>query len=173
MEKQAIFNRLQNAVNAVIADVEKMPEADFFQQPNPEKWSVGQNVHHLFQSSKPLVGLFGKPEFMEQYGRSNRSSRSYEEVETLYKSALQTPPPSLLTYKHLDTEGSKEEILANYRSVTAKLLERAGLLSEADLDSYQIPHPLPLVGLLTAREFLHFTAFHTRHHHDIIEKIIA
>ena len=170
MEKQAALNRIQNEVNDLIASVENVPETLFFQQPHPEKWSVGQNIQHLFQSSKPLVGLFGKPESMEQFGRSPRSSYSYEEVATRYKTALQTPPPFLLAYRHLDTEGSKADMLANYRSLTAKLLERAALFSEADLDSYQIPHPL--LGLLTVREFLHFTAFHTRHHHDIIGKLV-
>jgi hypothetical protein len=173
MEKQVVTNRIQEEVNALIGSVESMSEADFFEQPHSEKWSVAQNIQHLFQSSKPLVGLFGKPEMMEQFGRNNRSSRDYEGVVTLYQTALQSPAPFLLTYRHLNTEGSKIEMLVNYKSLTDKLLERVTQLNEADLDSYQIPHPLPLVGLLTAREFLHFTAYHTRHHHDIIERIIA
>ncbi len=171
MKKQIATNRVQNEVNALLASVENMSEAHFFQQPNPEKWSVAQNIQHLFQSSKPLVGLFGKPEMMAQFGRSSRDSRDYEEVVTLYQTALQSPPPFLTVYRHLDTEGSKEEILANYKSLTAKLLERIAQMSETDLDSCQIPHPLPLVGLLTAREFVLFTAYHTGHHHDIIKKI--
>ncbi len=166
MEKQVLFNRLQQEVDALVQTVETVSEAQFFEQPNPEKWSIGQNVQHLIESTKPLVGLFGKPELMEQWPKSTRPSQSYEEVKTVYNNALQSPPPRLLVYRHLNTEGGKTEIVNNLKSVTAKLLERANQLSDADLDSYQIPHPL--INLLTAREFLHFTTYHTLHHHEII-----
>lgn len=171
MEKQAILNRLQEEVDALIQTVENVSEEDFFQQPNPEKWSVGQNILHLTKSSKPLVSLFGNPESMNQWAKSNRKSQSYEGVKVLYDNALKSASPLLVGYRHLDTEGSKTEMLDVYKSVSDKLLERAALMSEADLDSYQIPHPL--IGLLTAREFLHFTAYHTRHHHTIVEKIMS
>ncbi len=170
MEKQAILNHLQSEVEALMQHVENVSEEHFFQQPNPEKWSIGQNIQHLIKSSKPLVSLFGNPELMHQWAKSKRTSQSYEDIKTMYINALQTPPPMLLSYRHIDTEGSKAEMLDVYNSVTMKLLERAALVSEADLDSYQIPHPL--LGLLTACEFLHFTAYHTRHHYALIEKII-
>ena len=170
MENQTLTQRLQNEVTALLKTVEKTSEQAFFKQPHAEKWSVGQNIAHLCESSKPLVSLFGKPELMEQFGRSNRTSQNYDEVMNWYQTALQAPPPRLLVYRHLDTEGSKTEILGNLQSITAKLLERVGNFSDVDLDSYQIKHPL--LGLMTAREMLHFTAYHTRHHHDIIEKIV-
>ena len=171
MERQAVLNRLKNEVDALFETVENVSEEHFFRQPNPEKWSIGQNILHLIKSSKPLVSLFGNPESMNQWAKSNRESQSYEAVKELYNNALKTPIPMLMVYRHLDTEGSKTEMLDTYKSVTTKLLERAALVSEADLDSYQIPHPL--INLLTAREFLHFTAYHTRHHHDIVEKIVS
>ena len=166
-----MLNRLQNEVDALIQTVENVSEEHFFQQPNPEKWSIGQNILHLIKSSKPLVSLLGNPESMNQWAKSNRVSQSYEGVKELYSNALKTPIPMLLVYRHLDTEGSKIEMLDVYKSVTAKLLERAALMSEADLDSYQIPHPL--ISLLTVGEFLHFTAYHTQHHHNIVEKIVS
>ncbi len=171
MEKQAMLNRLQNEVDALIQTVENVSEEHFFQQPNPEKWSIGQNIQHLIKSSKPLVSLFGNPESMNQWAKSNRISQSYDGVKELYANALKSPSPLLLGYRHLDTEGSKTEMIDVYKSVSTKLLERAALVSEADLYSYQIPHPL--IGLITAGEFLHFTAYHTRHHHNIIEKIMS
>lgn len=169
MEKQAAINRLQNEVAALIKTVENISEAHFFEQPNPEKWSIGQNITHLIESCKPLVGLFGKPELMEQWAKSTRPSQDYEGVKAQYINALKNPPPRILVYRHINTEGSKTEILNNYQSLSAKFLERINQLSDTDLDTYQIPHPL--TGLITAREFVHFTAYHTRHHHDIIEKI--
>ena len=170
MEKQVIFNSLQNEVNAMVKSVENISDTHFFQQPYPEKWSIGQHIQHLIQSSKPLVSLFGKPELMNQWAKSDRTSRNYDEVKALYLNALQTPPPFLMVYRHVDTEGSKEEILGNIISITEKLIARASNMIQADLDTYQIPHPL--LGLLTAGEFLHFTAFHTQHHYGAIDKMI-
>ena len=40
--------------------------------------------------------------------------------------------------------------------------------SESDLDTLALPHPL--MGLLSARELLHFTAYHTEHHRTGIER---
>ncbi|MBL7815086.1 MAG: DinB family protein [Saprospiraceae bacterium] len=171
MEKQILFQRLQNEVEALVKAVENIPEADFFQQPHAEKWSIGQNVQHLIQASKPLVKLFGQPSLMEQWGKSPHPTRTYEEIKTLYDNALSQPQPLLQSYRHIDTEGSKEELLETLKSVTAKLIERAAMLSETDLDTYQMPHPLKF--MLTAGEFLHFTAYHTRHHHDIVSKIVV
>jgi DinB superfamily len=171
MENQALSNRLQQEADALIQTVEQVSEAQFFQQPNPEKWSIGQNVAHLIESCKPLVGLFGKPELMEQWAKSTRPSQSYDGVKTMYLNGLKTPPPRLLVYRHINTEGSQTEILNNYKALTAKFVARTNQLSDEVLDTYQIPHPL--LGLITAREFVHFTAFHTLHHHEIIQKIIA
>lgn len=171
MEKQATLNRIQTEVDALIQAVENISEEHFFQQPHPEKWSVGQNILHLIKSSKPLVSLYGNPELMNQWAKSNRASKDYEATKAMYINALQIPSPILQGYRHLGTEGSKAEMLAVFKSVTTQLIERATLLSQADLDTYQIPHPL--LGLLTAYEFLHFTAYHTRHHHDIIERVMV
>jgi hypothetical protein len=41
-------------------------------------------------------------------------------------------------------------------------MERAAQLSDTILDEYQIPHPL--LGMLTVREFLFFTDYHTGYH---------
>ena len=171
MENLTLTQRLQNEVTALLKTVEKTPEEAFFKQPYTEKWSIAQNIEHLCESSKPLVSLFGKPEIMEQFGRSNSESKSYEGVRQMYQAGLQNLPPKFAAYRHINTEGSKTELLGNLQSITVKLLGRVGNFSDADLDSYQIKHPL--LGLLTAREMLHFTAYHTQHHHNIIEKIVA
>ena len=171
MKNSMLTERLQNEVTALLKTAEKTPKEAFFKQLHAEKWSIGQNIAHLCESSKPLVSPFGKPELMEQFGRSSRTSQTYEDVMDMYVTALRTPPPRLLAYRHIDTEGSKTEILGNLHSISTKLLERVGNFSDNDLDIYQIKHPL--LGLMTAREMLHFTAYHTRHHHDIIEKIVV
>ena len=169
MEKQVVLNRIQTELDALMQFVENIAEADFFKQLNPEKWSIGQNIQHLISVKQRLVGVFANPEIMAQWGKSSGTSKSYEEVKTFYTNALKTPPPFLQVYRHLDTEGSKAEMLGKFKVLTAKLLADVNQMAEMDLDTTQIPHPL--IGLLTAREMLHFTGYHIRHHHNIIEKI--
>ena len=52
---KTVFKEAEVFLNAIPGD-------QFLERPSPERWSVGENIQHLFLSSKPLVGLFGKPD---------------------------------------------------------------------------------------------------------------
>ena len=52
-----------------------------------------------------------------------------------------------------------------YTNKLCKLIENA---EEEHLDIYVLPHPL--LGKLTFREMLYFTAYHVQHHHEIIKR---
>jgi hypothetical protein len=155
------FNALENAVTA-------FPEGKFAQRPSDGKWSVAENVEHLFLTVKPLVGLFGKKDFMEAtWGRHTGASMSYDEVLEAYLQKLRITTITTNPFAP-QTLLSREELLENLHSINQKFIERATAMSEDELDSYQIPHPL--LGLLSCREFLHFTRYHTLHHLKAIEQ---
>ena len=61
------------------------------------------------------------------------------------------------------------DLIGNLAAVTKELTDVSEQLSEEQLDSVQMPHPL--LGLLTAREWLQFVASHTNHHFRIVEKL--
>jgi hypothetical protein len=68
MAIQVFLDRLATA----FADVEQTGSrfsAEAFQRPATGQWSAAENMQHLFLSVRPLVGLFGKPELMEPFGR--------------------------------------------------------------------------------------------------------
>jgi len=67
-------------------------------------------------------------------------------------------------------ELTKTDLILNFHTINEKFLERTALLSENNLDNYQIPHPL--IGLLTCREFLYFTHYHTMHHFNTIKNVL-
>jgi len=52
--------------------------------------------------------------------------------------------------------------------VADKLCRKTMKHSEAALDKYILPHPL--LGKLTLREMLYFTAYHVAHHKQLVEK---
>ena len=169
MTKLKIIEKLKATFTELEKTIDGFSEKLFFQRPPSDKWSAAENIQHLFLSVKPLVSLFGKKDFMmEQWGKASHPSRSYNEIMTFYMDKLaQTPNifSPITTPKEL--AATKEEEMQNFASINAKFLERAADLSEDDLDLYQIPHPL--LGLLTIREFLYFTDYHTIHHHHAIK----
>ena len=172
MTQKKIIEKLHAAFAEVEATANLVPDAHFFQRRMTDKWSVAENVEHLFLAVKPLVGLFGKPEVMlANWGKSSGRSASYDEVVARYLekvgnvgvNAFITSPDNMAT--------SKQELIENLRSINDKFLARASLFTEQELDTYQVPHPL--IGLLTCREFLYFTHYHTLRHCDTIKKLMS
>ena len=64
---------------------------------------------------------------------------------------------------------SKQELVENLKGINSKFLVRISLLTGKELDTFQVPHPL--IGLLTCREFLYFTHYHTLRHCETIKKL--
>jgi DinB superfamily len=156
------FSDMENLANT-------FEESVFFKQPHAEKWSAAQNIVHLINSTKGIASALKDPSVLGAYGKAERLSSDYETIKNNYRVGLTALQAKGMPYKHLDTEGSKENLLQNFKDINQKLLTRAAQLNEADFDSLQLPHPL--LGMMTLREMLYFTADHTRHHFNIVEKI--
>jgi hypothetical protein len=174
MTKAESIQKLNEAFAAIEALIHSLPEEQFFQKPENGKWSVAENVEHLFLSVKPLVGLFGKKDIMlANWGKSDRTSGTYDELVNTYLERLSKLPSGVAfgPVAPVTITGSRDEITGNLRSIHGKFIERTEAMTEEELDSYQVPHPL--LGLLTCREFVYFTAYHTQHHHKAILNIIS
>jgi DinB superfamily len=144
-------------------------ETAFFKQPHAEKWSAAQNIVHLINSTKGIASALKDPSVLGAYGKAERPSNDFDTIKNNYRIGLAAFQAKGMPYKHLDTEGSKENLLQNFKDINQKLVARAAQLQEDDFDTLQLPHPL--LGMMTLREMLYFTADHTRHHFDIVEKI--
>ncbi|VAW13557.1 hypothetical protein MNBD_BACTEROID05-1085, partial [hydrothermal vent metagenome] len=133
--------------------------------------TIAENIQHLILATKPLVKLFSNPEIMAtNWGKSNRSSRKYKEVVALYLKHIGIPGFTTKHYTPSNMEFTKSELIGNFNNTNKSLLDKTSLLSEEDLDNYQIPHPL--IGLMTCKEFLFFTHYHTVHHLKTIRKTL-
>ncbi|NJN33276.1 MAG: DinB family protein [Saprospiraceae bacterium] len=126
-------------------------------------------MEHLIVSVKGIAGALKDPSVLRQFGSADRPSLSFEVLKERYETGLAAKKAVGMPYQQLNTEGVKSQVLSNFESINHKLLTRAEALSESDFDILQLPHPL--LGVLTLREMLFFTAFHTRHHLDIISNI--
>lgn len=163
-DKPQIISSLKEKVdtfNDFIAPLNK----EQFEATPCNKWSAGQNLDHLIRAIKPLQLAYGLPKFALRvlFGKTNRPSRTYDEIVTKYKNKLAAGgrasgpfiPPVILFEK-------KEELLKKYEEQKQNLIAKIEKQSEKDLDVYILPHPL--LGKVTLREMLFFTIHHNEHH---------
>lgn len=170
--KEEIVSRLKEVSIEFMDFCAPIPEALFFKQP-PEKWSVAQNVNHLFTSAKMTKLAFRLPRFLIRMytGTPNRPSRSFDELVARYHSKLEqggrasgqfVAPP-------VPPTENKQKILRHFNTKMESLirvLEKKW--EDPQLDKYLAPHPL--LGKITFRELGFFTIYHTLHHLQTIKE---
>ncbi len=135
------------------------------------KWTAGQQLEHIHRSVKPLVLALRLPTFALRlaFGTANRPSRDYDALVAKYHAKLNAggaasgrfvPPP----VAYSDRERLRQETLATVQAV-CKALDS---FTEEDLERYILPHPL--LGKLTIREMMYFTAYHVDHHEALTKR---
>jgi hypothetical protein len=139
------------------------------------KWTTGQHIVHLIQSTKPLVRALSLPGFVLRwkFGSANRPSRDYETIVARYHEKLaavngQVVSPFSQNMPATPPEG-KEALIAELAALNKKLNRKMAGYSDAQLDNLLVPHPL--MGRMTLREILMWNAYHTEHHHKILERL--
>jgi hypothetical protein len=170
MEDKAFITSLLSANSAALAQfVNKQSEAQFMATPN-DKWSVGQNIEHLIKSLSPVNLALRMPAFVLrfQFGKPNRKPRTYQELVTRYLEKLQAGGrapgrfvPPMISWADKD---KKLEAINHEKDI---MIRRLNTWSEYQLDSCLLPHPL--LGKLSIREMLFFSAYHIEHHLKLLE----
>ena len=152
--------------------LQAFPDAQFF-APQGQAWSPAEHVRHLRKSTAPVARALALPRLLIglRFGKARGSSRSFSEVRAIYRAALaaggqagrfapsKEPPPA-------SSGERRTQIMTAWTAATADLQRQAARWPEPALDKYRLPHPL--LGLLTVREMLAFTVYHTAHHLDRI-----
>lgn len=141
-------------------------------EPEGEKWSIAQHLQHLIMSSAPVASIYKRPkEFLANFGQPAIGPRSYDEVVETYKKALGKGLKAPADFEpKVDDINEISELFPNWQMIIGKFEERLVSWTEEDLDQYQVPHPA--IGLLSLREMLYFTIYHTKHHLKSIQRII-
>ena len=65
----------------------------------------------------------------------------------------------------------RSKLINQFQNLISKLKKQIDNYSEASLDELILPHPL--LGKLTLREMLYFTAYHATHHQRLVEKYLS
>ena len=170
--KPQIISALNEKIDAFNTYIEPLSKEQFEVTPNG-KWSAGQNLDHLIRAIKPLQLAYGLPKFalLILFGKTNRSSRTYDELVTKYKTKLAAGGkasgpfiPPVISFE------KKESLIRKYKEQKQKLITKIDKQTEKDLDTYILPHPL--LGKVTLREMLFFTIHHNEHHLELLKNRI-
>jgi hypothetical protein len=168
--REEIIFSLEEKINSFNSYITSLNKEQFEKSPQG-KWSAGQNLDHLIRAVKPLQLAFSLPKFIlkVKFGKSNRPSKTYEQLVEKYKSKLAAGgtasgpfiPPEISFQK-------KNRLLNSYNKQKSKFVRKIRRQKETDLDKYILPHPL--LGKLTLREMLFFTIYHNQHHLQLLKQ---
>ena len=174
MLKAELKQLLDEKLDAVINHLEALPEDHFVMRGTTEKWSNGEHLDHLRKSTRALNKVFKIPSILLRFkfGTSNREERTYEATKEKYKlkvSALnnQVKAPNGFQPDAIDAK-DKSRLLSWFRGEKETMKGHIDRLSEKRLSKYVLPHPL--LGKMTFRELVYFTAFHAEHHFELMKK---
>ena len=144
---------------------------DEFEMRPPEKWSAGQQVNHILLSIKPVSLALLLPKFITKaiIGKSNRPSKNYDELVNKYQDVLTNGGKSSKAYiPNTVSYSQKEKLIQSLQKIVEKLATQINKLTEEELDSLLLPHPL--IGKITIREMIYFSIYHVEHHEASIKK---
>ncbi len=136
------------------------------------KWNTGEHIVHLIQSEKALNRAFLVPKFYLKYkfGTNNRDNRSYDQIVKKYQGKLADNPGVVADISKkmpIIKPSNKTSYINKLEKQQTKLIKRFQRWNERDLDTFLLPHPL--LGRMTIREIVIWTAYHTEHHYKILK----
>lgn len=159
------LRRLDDAGEAFL---HSMSGGEFF-APQGAAWSPAEHLRHLAKSARPVARALEAPRIVLafRFGLHRGPSPSFADLRQRYLAALAagaqagrfTPSAKAAP---ADPEAGRDEVLGEWHAANRSLERAVGRWSERSLDRHQLPHPV--LGLLTVREMLAFTVYHTAHH---------
>ncbi|WP_157986487.1 DinB family protein [Chitinophaga alhagiae] len=169
MNKQALITLLDNSFSAFSTFTGTLSDHRFVVSPEG-KWSAGQQMDHLIRSARPVNTALGLPKLLLRFfGRPMARSRSYEQIRDTYRSVLTQGGVATRPYIPPVTEAAQRApLVQQFAQQKDRMVTLLDKWTEEDLDRYQVPHPL--LGKLTMREVLYFTAYHNHHHLDTLQQ---
>jgi hypothetical protein len=170
MTKPQIIQLLQEKHNAFITYIQTLSNEELLYAPT-DKWTAAQQLDHIYKSVNPLTQALGYPKFVPRllFGKANRLSKTYDALINRYNEKLalggrasgRFVPPIISADK-------KDGLIKLIQTSVNKMSKRLEKFSEAELNNLILPHPL--LGKITVREMLYFTAYHVEHHENIIKR---
>jgi len=169
MDKTTLTKSLdENAVQFI--ELVKGLNQDEFEVNIHDKWSAGQDLVHLIKVLQIVnIGFtLPKPFLRLLFGINKNDSRSFENLQQLYKNALEggAKAPTIYIPKPVSFN-EKEKLIQQYASLNKSFIDKLNSHTTSELDSYRLPHPI--LGKISLGELASFTSFHTSHHFESLK----
>lgn len=170
MTKDEVIHVLEQKHQALFLWLENHPDKAWAKGPQG-KWNTGEHIVHLIQSEKALNKALRIPKFYLKYkfGTNNRDNRTYQQIVKKYQDKLAANPGVVAAISQnmpSITIDSKASYITKLDKEKETLIKKFRKWTESDLDTYLLPHPL--MGRMTIREIVSWTAYHTEHHYNIL-----
>ncbi len=172
MQKAQLADLLNEKHNSLAQWLQAHPSEKWTVGP-AGKWTTGQHIVHLIQSTKPLLLALSLPALILRFrfGKANRPSRDYATVVARYHERLAKSTGVVSPFSQkmpIPQPAEKAKLMTEMAALNEKVNKKMSRFSEAQLDRLLVPHPL--MGKMTLREILMWNAYHTEHHHNILEE---
>lgn len=172
MDKVEIADLLDKKHQELFSWLEEQPQENWEQGPKG-KWSTSQHILHLADSLQLLNKALNYPSFFLKYkfGTCNRASRNYDAVAKRYQQKLiENQEKARVFNQKLKKPILKERkrLITRLQILQKKLQYKTVKISDKNIDTLVIPHPL--MGKMTIREIIMWTAHHTEHHTKTLKK---
>ncbi|MFK7934721.1 MAG: DinB family protein [Saprospiraceae bacterium] len=169
--KAEILAELNKAFDALAETTITMDQTAYDTIPHGDKWSAAGHHEHIMLSNAASATALKQPAaFFARFGALDRAPLNYQDLKSTYqeKSKRVVLKPSSKYAPTANAPKSREELLTSWKMVQTKLNERLNKWSDEELEKAVLPHPA--VGLMTMKEMMLFTIYHTWHHIDGMEK---
>jgi hypothetical protein len=172
MNKETIVETLEEKHQELL-DWLSATDDELWTQGPKNRWTSGQHILHLVQSSQMLNKALRYPKFLLRYkfGTSNRPSRSYEAVAKRYEERLAENLEKAKKFNinlRVPSQKEKQQLMDDLQVLNKKLQYKTRKFKDKHLDTLLLPHPL--MGRMTLREIIMWTAHHTEHHLEILKQ---
>jgi hypothetical protein len=169
----ALVHLLENKQNAFTDYLNSLSEEELHRSIG-SKWNALEHAEHIYNSLRLLPPLYATPAFLLRwkFGKANRPSHSYDEVKKRYLEKLASK--DVRNNPFAAKKGKllrKSEVLLRIDRCIHKLKKQLLKMSSKKLDLCILPHPL--LGKITLREMLLFSAYHIEHHQLVMQRNAA
>lgn len=170
MDIPTIRHQLETNHQQFLNRIGALTREEYLQAPTG-KWNAGQHLDHIYRAVQPVNLALSLPDFLLRilFGKANRPSKTYEGLVEKYQAKLAAGgrasgrfiPPQAVWEK-------RSKLTQNLEKQVNSLVLKTKRYSEEQLDLLLLPHPI--LGKLTLREMLYFTAYHVTHHQKALER---
>jgi hypothetical protein len=170
MEQHKIIQHLKANHHSFTTYIGGLTDDQFVFSP-PGKWSAGQQLQHIYLSIRPVVFALSLPRLLVSslFGKAKAPGRTYDELVKTYLTKLANGGKSSAPYIPKSVSADQRNgLIEGLNAKTNSLCTKIESLTEDELDSLMLPHPL--LGKLTLREMLYFTIYHVAHHEGQVRR---